>query len=124
MWESEKETVGKMTEIYTIFDQSYDNDNYTTNDNYTSFELFQQYQYKSECTISILFIRLFYFAPVNNAFESNKSNDGFYSIYVFQMIRNSMSWCARPKWPSSMASIRNASIKVAADRISWKTQPG
>lgn len=55
MWESEKEKGGKMTEIYTIFDQSYDNDNYTTNDNYTSFELFQQYQYKSECTFSFIF---------------------------------------------------------------------
>lgn len=53
MWESEKGTGEKMTEIYTIFDHSYDNDNYTTSD-YTSFELFQQYQYKSECTIFLL----------------------------------------------------------------------
>lgn len=43
-----------MSEIYTIFDHSYDNDNY----DYTSFELFKQYQYKSECTI---FIYSFFF---------------------------------------------------------------
>lgn len=34
-----------MTDIYTIFDHSYDNDNF----DYGNFELFTQFQYKSEC---------------------------------------------------------------------------
>lgn len=79
-----------MTDIYTIFNH---------NHAYGNFELFQ-----------LLVIMSFDIALI------------FYSIsfvwFFLKMIRNSMSWFLRPRWPLSMVFIQNVSIKVAAVHIS------
>lgn len=48
----------------------------------------------------------------------------FLFFLVYQMIHNSMSWCHRLRWLSSMASIRNEFIKAAVDRILWRIHLG
>lgn len=90
-----------MSDIYTIFNHSYAYGNFGLN--------------QLLCVILYDFGLIYFFSLslfVRVVFSSE------------QMIRNSMSWFLRPKWPLNMAFIRNESIKAAADHISWKIPRG
>lgn len=88
----------KMSEIYTIFNHSYDNDNFE----YSSYELFKQYQYKSECKFSYLFLFLYQRKQNDvNALFGDRLIMVSMCLYTFRW--STIQWAGVPGWDGHRA---------------------
>lgn len=127
----------EMTEIYTIFNHNYTYGNFWCRFFDTFFMKVFYIAWKNK-------MEIFWFEKKINIFSVCKKISSTEPIslhipdsnwlmswnlisffnFISQMIRNSTSWFLRPKWPSSMVSTRNGSIKAVVGHILWKTQRG